>query len=136
MVNIPRNSISATTQNRAKAHVPMPLYKRPRGIIGQNSHGINKKFGGNGSKGASSNNKIWEHLKDAKAQFKSPSKSYISDKQFKHEKSTSGSKSYDTWNKAKSKLTEDEFNERRGTNACINCDEVGHKFSNCSKPKP
>jgi hypothetical protein len=33
-VNIPRNSSSATTQNRGKAHVPMPSYKRPYVSIG------------------------------------------------------------------------------------------------------
>ena len=38
--------------------------------------------------------------------------------------------------KAKTKLIEDEFNRRRRTNACNNCGEVGHEFSNCPKPKP
>jgi hypothetical protein len=78
----------------------------------------------------------WGPLKDAKADFKSPLKSYNSDKKVKHEKATSGSKSYDLWNKAKAKLTQDEFNKRRRTNACINCGEVGLKFSNCPKPTP
>ena len=45
-------------------------------------------------------------------------------------------KSFDYWNKGKGKLTEDEYNKRRRTNACINCGEVGHKFSDCPKPKP
>ena len=53
----------------------------------------------------------------------------------KHEKTALGSKNYDSWNNAKAKLTNDEFNKRRRTNACINCGEVGNKFSNCSKPK-
>ena len=39
-------------------------------------------------------------------------------------------------NKAKDKLTADEYNKRRRTSACINFGEVGHKFSDCSKPKP
>jgi hypothetical protein len=43
-----------------------------------------------------------------------------------------GYKNYDSWNKAKTKLTEDEFNKRRRAN----CGEVGHKFSSCPKPKP
>jgi hypothetical protein len=34
-VNIPKNSSSATTHNRGKAHVPKPSYKRPHGSIGQ-----------------------------------------------------------------------------------------------------
>jgi len=45
-------------------------------------------------------------------------------------------KSFEFWNKAKGKLTDDEYNKRRRTNACINCGEVGHKFSDCPKPKP
>jgi hypothetical protein len=71
-----------------------------------------------------------------KADFKNHVKSYNSDKKVKYEKIALGSKSYDSWNKAKAKLAEDEFKKRRRTNACINCGEVGHKFSNCPKPKP
>ena len=33
-------------------------------------------------------------------------------------------------------LTENEFNKRRRTNACIHCGEVGQKYSNCLKPEP
>ena len=58
-------------------------------------------------------------------------KSFNPDKKIKYDKATSGSKSRDSWNKAKAKLTEDEFNKRRRTNACINCGEVGHKFLRC-----
>jgi ribosomal protein L14E/L6E/L27E len=93
--------------------MPMPSYKRHIGIIGQSSHGNHNAFGGNGSKGASDHKLNWGHLKDAKASFKSPLKSYNFDKKVKHEKATSGSKSYDSWNKAKAELTEDEFNKRR-----------------------
>jgi len=138
-VNIPRNSSFATIQNRYEAHVPMLSYKRPHDSIriSQSSHGIHSSFGGDGSKGASGNTLNWGHLKDAKADFKSPLKSYNSDKKVKHEKATSGSKSYDSWNKAaKAKLTEDEFNKRCRTNVCINCDEIGHKLSKCPKPEP
>jgi hypothetical protein len=63
-------------------------------------------------------------------------KSYNFDKTIKYEKAASGSKSYDSWNKAMAKLTKEEFNKRRRTHACINCGEVGHKFSNGPKPKP
>jgi hypothetical protein len=45
-------------------------------------------------------------------------------------------KPFESWNKAKDKLTEEEYNKRRRTKACINCGEVGHKFSDCPKPKP
>jgi hypothetical protein len=52
----------------------------------------------------------WEHPKDAKAYFKCPSMSHIYDKKAKF--STYGFKSesenYDSWNKAKDKLTADE----------------------------
>jgi len=44
--------------------------------------------------------------------------------------------SYDSWNKAKAKLTEDEFKKRRRTNGCINCGVAGHRFPDCPKPKP
>ena len=45
-------------------------------------------------------------------------------------------KPFESRNKAKSKFTEEEYNKRRRTNAFINCGEVGHKFSECPKPKP
>ncbi len=45
-------------------------------------------------------------------------------------------KPFESWKKAKGKLTEEEYNKRRRINACINCGKVGHKFSDCSKPKP
>jgi len=67
--------------------------------------------------------------------LKSPSESYISDKKVMHDKTTSRSKNYDSWYQAKAKLSEDEFKKSRRTNACINCGEIGHKFSNCPKPK-
>jgi hypothetical protein len=118
-----------------KAHVPIPSYKRPHGSIGQGSHGIHNNFGGNVSEGASSSKTTWGHFKDAKEDFKSPSKSYIFDTKVKHERATSGSKSYESWKKAKAKLIDDDFNKCRRTNAYINCGEVGHKFSNCPKPK-
>jgi hypothetical protein len=51
-VNIPINRSSATTQDKGKAHVPMPLHKRPLGGIGQSRHDSQNSFGGNGSKGA------------------------------------------------------------------------------------
>jgi hypothetical protein len=69
-VNIPRNSSSATTQNRGKASLLMPSYKRPHGRIGKSDHGSYMSFGGNGSKGASSNKKTWRHLKMQKQTLK------------------------------------------------------------------
>jgi len=79
-VNIPRNSSSATTQNKGKASMPMPPYKRSHGSIGQSSHGSHNNFGGNGSKGVFASKLNWGQRKDAKADFKSPSKSYNYDK--------------------------------------------------------
>jgi hypothetical protein len=135
-VHIPRNNSSATTQNMDKAPMSMPSYKCYHGITGQINYGSHNNFKGNERKGASGRKLNWRHLKDAKADLKSPSRSNYFDKKVKHEKTTSGSKSYDSWNKAKTKLTEDEFNKSRRANACISCGEVGHKFSNCPKPKP
>ena len=135
-VHIPRNSSSATTQNTGKAPMPMPPYTRSHGSIGQSNHDIHNSFGGNGSKSAYASKLNWGHPKDAKVYFKTPSKSFNSAKKVKYEKATSCPKSYDSWNKANAKIIEDEFNKRRRTNACINCGEVGHKFSNCPKPKP
>jgi hypothetical protein len=112
-LNIPRNSSFATTKNRGKSLVPMPSYKRFHGSISHGSHVNHNSFGGNGSKGAFGSKLAWGHLKDAKADFKSPLKSYNSDSKVKHEKATSGSKSYDFRSKAKAKLTKDEFNKRR-----------------------
>jgi hypothetical protein len=43
-VNIPRNSSSAKTQNKGKAPMPMPPYKRSHGNIGQSSHGSHNIF--------------------------------------------------------------------------------------------
>jgi hypothetical protein len=114
----------------------MSSYKRPRVSIGQSSHCSHNSVEGNGSKGASNINLTCGHLKDTKADFNSPSKPYNFDKIVKTKKATSSSKSYASWNKTKARLTEDEFNKRRQTNACINCGEDGHKSSNCPKPKP
>ena len=69
-VNIPRNSSSATTQNKGKAPMPMPSYTRPHGSIGQSNHDSHNNFRGNGSKGAFDSKLNWGHLKDAKADFK------------------------------------------------------------------
>jgi len=117
-VNIPINSSSAATQNKGKAPMPMPSYKRSHGIIGQSSHNNQNSFRGNGSKGAAASKLNWGHPKDAKAVFKSPFKSFNSDQKIKYEEATSGFKIYDSWNKDKAKLTEDEFNKRRRNNAC------------------
>ena len=78
--NIPRNSSSAITQSRGKAHVRMPSYKLSHGIIGRSCHGNHNNFGGNGSRGSSGNKLTWGHLKDAKAGFKSPLNSHNFDK--------------------------------------------------------
>jgi hypothetical protein len=104
----------------------MPSYKRPQGGIDQSNHGSHNNFGGNRSKCAFGSKLNWGILKDTKADFKSPLKSYNSDNKVKHEEATSCSKNYDSRNKTKAKLTEDGLNTRRRNNACINCGEVGH----------
>jgi len=82
-VNIPRSGNSGTTQNKSKVPIPMPSYTRPHGNIGHNNHGTYGNFGNNGSKGAHGSKVFWGHPKDDKANFKSPSKSRISDKKAK-----------------------------------------------------
>ena len=79
--------------------------------------------------------KSWRHFKDAKAYFKGSSKSITFDKHSKRERSAN-SKNYESWNKAKKRLSTDEINRRRDTSACRNCGEVGHVFNDCPKPKP
>ena len=82
-VNIPRNCSSATTQNKGKAPMPMPPYTRSHGNIGQSSHVSHNDFVGSGSKGASASKFNWGHPKDVNANFKSPLKSYNSNKKHK-----------------------------------------------------
>ena len=79
--------------------------------------------------------KSWGHPKNAKADFKEPSRSVTFNKHVKRERNDNN-KNYDTWNKAKKRLTTDEFNRRRNTDSCMNCGEVGHVFKDCPKPKP
>ncbi len=112
----------------------MPSFKHSYGSNNQNNRGSSGSFGGNGNKGAYSSKEHWNHPKDVKAGFKGSSKPSISGKHVKRKRSTSDSKGYDSWNKAKAKLNADEYNKRRRTNGCINCGEIGHKFSDCPKP--
>ncbi len=79
--------------------------------------------------------KKWSKSKDGASGSKGFTKSAGNDKGSKRKVSFT-EKPYESWNKAKSKLTEEEYNKRRRTNSCINCGEVGHKFSDCPKPKP
>jgi hypothetical protein len=78
--------------------------------------------------------KLGGHSKSAKADFRESSKSDAFDKHSKRERSDNN-KNYDSWNKAKKRLTLDEINRRRNTDACMNCGEVGHIFKDCPKPK-
>ena len=45
-------------------------------------------------------------------------------------------KETDSWNKARAKLTTEEYYKRRKTKSCINCGEQGHLLADCTKPKP
>jgi hypothetical protein len=98
------------------------------------SNGSNGSFSSNNNKGFSVTKK-WSKSKDGASGSKGFTKSAGIDKGSKRKVSFT-EKPYEAWNKAKSKLTEEEYNKRRRTNACINCGEVGHKFSDCPKPKP
>jgi hypothetical protein len=80
--------------------------------------------------------KIGGHFKNAKADFKESSKSVTFNKHSKRERDDNG-KNYESWNKAKKRLTlDDEINRRRNISAYMNCGEVGHVFKDCPKPKP
>jgi hypothetical protein len=79
--------------------------------------------------------KPWGHSKSAKADFKESSKSVTFNKHTNRERSDN-SKNYDSWNKAKKRLTPNEINRGRNTGACMNCGEVGHVIKDCPKSKP
>ncbi len=82
-MNIPRSVNSSTTQNKGKTPMPIPSYKRSHGGIGHNILSNYGSFVNNGSKGAFGSKVSWGHPKDAKSNFKGPSKSRISDKKSK-----------------------------------------------------
>ena len=136
VANISRSGNSGTTQNKSKTPMPMTSYKRPRGSIGHNGHVSYGNFGkmlANVLLVA----RLLGGIKKMLKQILNPSKSHVSDKKAKCNSFVFKSEyiNYDSWNKAKDKLTADEYNKRRRTNACINCGEVGYKFSDCPKLK-
>jgi len=116
--------------------MPMPPYKRSHGRIGQSSHGSHNNFGGNGSKSAFGRKLNWGHSKDVKADFKSPRGLTFLTKKGSTRKLRRVLKATTRETRLRQKIIEDELHKRRQTNACINCGEVGHKFSNVPKPKP
>ena len=115
------------TQPTSKWHQPI--------VLGQNNSGSHGNFGVSGSKGIPKTMGSWERPKDAKADFKGSSKSTTFDKHSKRKRSTNN-KNYDSWNKAKKRLSTNEIQRRRNTSACMNCGEVGHVFNECPKPNP
>ena len=116
--------------------MPQPTSNRLQLIgFGQNTFGSHGSFGASNNKGVSNTMKSWAHPMKAKADFKGSSKSATFDKHFKRERSDNN-KNYDSWNKAKKRLTTDEINRRRNTSACLNCGEIGHLFKDRPKPKP
>ena len=116
--------------------MPQPTSRRHQPVVyGQNSSSSHGNFGASGSKGNPNTKGSWEHPKDAKANFKGPSKFTTFDNHLKRERSTS-SGNYVSWNKAKKQLSTEEINIRRSKGACMNCGEVGHVFNDCPKPKP
>ncbi len=132
----PRMGGSNSHHVKGKAPMPAPMSKRlqPTGF-GQNTFGSHGSFGASTSKGVSNTTKLCGHFKSAKADFKESSKSTTCNKHSKRKRSDNN-KNYDSWNKAKKRLTPDENNRRRSTGACMNCGEVGHVFKGCPKPKP
>jgi hypothetical protein len=132
----PRFGGSGSHQNKGKAPMTQPTSKRPQfSNSGQKNSGSHGSFGGSGQKGASSSKGPWGQSKDEKADFKGSSKSVSFNNNLKREKSDT-ERNFESWNRAKKRLSTNEYNKRRKTNACINCGEVGHKFSECPKPKP
>ncbi len=106
----PRTGGSDTHQNKEKSTMTQPGFKRPRpSSIGQNNSGSHGSFGGSGHKGTSDCKGPWGQSKDAKSESKGPSKSTSFNKNMKREKSGSD-KNYDSWNRAKKRLSADEFN--------------------------
>ena len=132
----PRSSVSNSYHGKGKAPIQQPTPKQHQPIVyWQNNVGIHNNFGANGNKGNPNTMGSWGRPKDAKANFKGPSKSTTFDKHSKRERSAN-SKNYDSWNKAKKRVSTDEINRRRNTCACMNCGEVRHAFNDCPKPKP
>ena len=130
----PRSGGLNSHHNKGKALMTQPTSKRHQPIIfkqdNSSSHGI---FGASDIKGIPNTMESWWHPKNAKSVAKGSSKSNIFDKHFKRKRNN---KNYDSWNKAKKRLSTDEINKRRNTSACMNCGEVGHVFNDCPKPKP
>ena len=132
----PRTRGSNSHHGKGKAPMPSPTSKRlqPAGF-GQNTLGNRGSFGASISKGVSNTIKSWGHPKNAKADFKESSRSIIFNKHVKRERNDYN-KNYESWNKAKKRLTTDEVNRRRNTSACMNCGEVNNLFQDYPKPKP
>ncbi len=86
----PRYGGSGTHQNKGGNPMTQPKFKRPQPKnFGQNNCGSHRNFGGSGIKGASSNNRPWDHSKDVNADFKGHVKSTSFDMDVKRERSSS-----------------------------------------------
>ena len=132
----PRSGGSNSRHDKGKAHMQQPNAKRPQPIVyGQNNSGSHGSFGPSSSKSGPNTLKSWGHPNDAKAYFKGSSKSTTFDNHSERERS-SNSMNCESWNRAKKRISPDEFNLRRNTSACMNFGEVGHVFNDCPKPKP
>ena len=79
--------------------------KRPQfSNSGQKNSGSHGSFGGSGQKGASSSKGLWGQSKDEKADFKWSSKSASFNKKMKRKMSDTET-NYDSWNRAKKRLS-------------------------------
>ncbi len=92
----------------------------------EKSNSSSGNFIGSGSKGFSDSK--WYKSKDDSSNSKGFTKSAGSDMGSKRKVSFT-EKPFETWKKAKSKLTEEEYSKRRRTMACINRDDL--LFQNC-----
>jgi hypothetical protein len=131
----PRSGSLNSHHNKGKPPMLQSTSKRHHPIVFKHqttsSHG---GFGASGSKDTSNTLRVWGQPKDINADFQGSSKSTTFGKHLKRE--SSNIRNYDSWNKAKKRLTADEINIRRNIGACMNCGEAGNVFNDCPKPKP
>jgi hypothetical protein len=114
-----RTNSNINGNRKGKGVAFIPSFKNPIGSSGN--------FSNNGSKQFSDSKKMSKSKNGASTSKSFTTKSVGIDKKSKR-KVAFTNKPFESYNKAKSKLNEEEYNKRRRTNACINCGEVGHKF--------
>jgi len=135
-ITTPRFGGSSSHHNKYKGPMTQPTSNRHHSVVyGQNKSNSHGSFGASDSKNISNTKGSWGHPKDAKVVFKGSSKSTTFDTHLKRERCTS-SKNYDSWSKAKKRLSTEEISKCRNIGACVNYGEVDHVFNDFPKPKP